>query len=545
MNKIHSLISSLEAEKLMQKGNYREALELLSCALKENNASMKENVLSNISICHLYFQEYDQAKNYLEKLVMINPENCTALYNLAYSYVSLGKYEEAIHFFEELKKKEAINEDIAYNLGMAYLKTRFVDKAMESFYFLTEKTDGQQLIYNIGLTLMQMNYPEKARDLFVKRLAKDNQDNHCLFGLGIAYSRLLDFRKAIECLERVISRDPSHYPGAYISLAVAYFQIGFLEKSIEKLNTVISIQSDIPEAWYYLGWIYESCGQIDKAVESLNKARQLSPNNLEIWEGLGGLYLKTGHYYEASTCFKKAFQLSQDTKYAYKTALIFFLQKEYQKAIPELLLCLSEIESCGSFRVKDFSREELWKNLALCYYYTHQYQESVQFGVKFLKNSELPGAPMPDSMVYFVAGNSLMKLGQFEKARDYLSRGLKIKPKDLNLLYSLGTLEGRLGNFEKAEDYLENALSFQRNPDILYALALTKMKLKKNEASIKLLEEYQKFQQINPKVLYKLGLFYLHLKDRIRAKAAFKKVISLEPGNKKAQEYLKSLGNVL
>jgi tetratricopeptide (TPR) repeat protein len=134
-----------------------------------------------------------------------------------------------------------------------------------------------------------------------------------------------------------------------------------------------------------------------------------------------------------------------------------------------------------------------------------------------------------------------MKLGKMRDAKTYLSRGLKIQPKDANLLYSMGILEGNLENFEGAEQYLDKALIIRRSPDIIYALALTKMKLKDNSSAAKLFEEYKDFNRSNPDILYKLGLLFIELKDYDKARKAFQDTLTLSPENERAREYLRSL----
>lgn len=172
------------------------------------------------------------------------------------------------------------------------------------------------------------------------------------------------------------------------------------------------------------------------------------------------------------------------------------------------------------------------ESLSISYYYLEQYDKAIEYGQKIVQKDQTK------LFIFFIIGSSYIKLGKMKTAKDYLLMGLKLQPKDVNILYSLGILEGNIGNFEEAKQYLNKALIIQRSPDIIYALALTQMKLKNNNSAAELFEEYQKFYNTNAEILYKLGLLYIELKNYDRAKKAFKETLSISPENKRAKEYL-------
>ncbi len=547
MNKVHSYLRELEAEDLIAVKKYKEALDLLLEALKENDFINKESVFSNISICYLYFQDFKNARSYLEKLISINPDNVTGLYNLGFCCLSLKLYREAIGHFEKLKSKKEFSFDLSYNLGFAYLGINEIIKAMENFHSLITHQTPPELIYNIGISLIHFKFSSEARDYFIKYLSLRNNDIDATFGLGIAYSQLQEFRKAIECFQRVIGWDGKRYISAYVSLSVAYLEIGNGGKALEFLNTAVEIDPLMPEAWYYLGVVYESMEQMSRALDAYKKAGDLNHAMPDVWEKLGNLNLKLGNRNEARISFKKAFKLTcndesrgqKNTEYAYKIGLLFMAEKEYQYALDYFLLCLEKLKLSIKNSFIEISNKQgfkdIYENLAICYYYKEEYLNAIEYSKIVIEKDKY------NAFIYYITGCSYMKLDNILKAREYLTLGLEISPEDINILYSIGILEGYEERFEEAERFLNKALIIQRSPDIIYALALTKIKLNEISSAVVLLSEYQKYFRNNPEILYKLGLMFIELHHYGEAKNAFQEVLVIHPDNKKAMEYINYL----
>ncbi len=528
MNKVGAFLNELEAEALLAQGKFTEALPLLRNALEKNEYLNKESLLCNISLCYFKMQDYKQSVFYLQELFKINPEYPTVVYNLAYSCLMLNDYNQAVKNFEAVREKEGMNQDIAYNLGTAYMGRKEGKKAMECFnYLIDTRPLSPQLIYNAGIGLVNNGFSKEARDFFIKYLSSAQNDIDATFGLGIAYNQQKDYRKAIECFLRVISWDEMRYPSAFVSLGMAYFQIGNISKSLEYLNE--AARFNLAEAWYYLGVVYEATEQLDNAVLAYKKAGDIDHAFWEVWEKLGNLYLKKSSLPESRISYKKAFKLTGRPFFAFKAGLISMMQKEYPQALEYFLICFEKKSE------DEFQEADLYQNLAVCCYYLDKHAESVNYARKALEIDK------KRESVYFVLGSSLLKTARTAEARTILLEGLKFCPEDVNLLYTLGVLEGSLGDYRSSSDYFSRAVKITRSPDVLYALGLAKMKLNDKDSAAELFDEFKQYHKDDPDMLYKLGLLFIELKNYNKAKTAFKEVLSINPGEEKAKNYLYSL----
>jgi len=529
MNKVSAFINELEIEEMMANGKYEEALPILLDVYQGEDFLNKESILSNIALCFLYKKNYVEAIHYLEKLLAINSNNTTAIYNIAYAYVQLKKYEKAIEYFKLLEKNGGMNYDAFYNMGIAYLGMNQIDRTMACFFKLMEGKNIQpEIIYNAGLQLISLNYPEKAREFFTHYLAIFPNEMDATFGLGIAYYQLREYRKAIECLSRVVSWDVKRYPSASVSLGMAFFQIGDVTRALHYLTE--ATQFNIYESWYYLGIVYESMEQLEKALACYRKALVLGADVPDLYEKEGNVLLKLSRIDEAKKSFRMAFEFSKKISYLFHVGLVALSQRKYEEAFEAFRFCLNNYKDTEGLSIID-----IHQNLAICCYYLEKFEETIfhsQHTIELDNSREL---------VYYVMGSSLMKIGKLEEAENILKAGLRFCEDDVNLLYTLGILEGNLENFNSSEEYLEKALKISRNPEILYALALTRMKLNKKESAAELLEEFKAYHKEETEVLYKLGLLFIELRDYKKAERAFEDFLSIKPGDEKAIGYLKSL----
>lgn len=123
-----------DALKLIDQGNYTEAINVLKLALEED---MENDITwNNISLCYDAIGEFQLALEAAQKAVNIGDENEVEYTNLGNAYYNLGNIEEARLAYE---KALAFDEDYYYaifGLGVYYGEKEEYTKALEKFYYL-------------------------------------------------------------------------------------------------------------------------------------------------------------------------------------------------------------------------------------------------------------------------------------------------------------------------------------------------------------------------------------------------------------------------
>ncbi|NPV02334.1 MAG: tetratricopeptide repeat protein [Brevinematales bacterium] len=525
MNKFISFMKEMETEKLIEEGNYAKAIPYILEAMDKEEYIDRFSILDKLAYCYIKLENYDAGLKYLNEMYQINPHAPSVKHNLGICHFYLENYELAANYFEDVYESDKSDDFIAFHLCLCNIKMNNFEKAEPLFDYFVVKADAALNVFNLGMNLIQEDDPQRSKDLFLKYLQHFPKEINATFGLGVSYIELKDYQKAIECFSRVYEEDKERYPMTLVLLGMCFFEVGQTYQAQEVLKVAIEQDRTNMEAWYYIGIVYEALGQPDDAIEALKYAAGLKPHASEIWERLAYIYLNQKVYAKARESFLKVFQITNNPEYAYRIGLSYMLEEKYDKAIDYFTLCLESSKNT----------DDIYENLGICYYHLRKYWESIQYLEPLIKKG------VSKEIIFFIYGSSLMKVGKLNQAREILEQGLKVNPSEINILYGLGLLEANKEDYHKASQYLEKAIIIDRNPDIIYTLALTKMKLGEADSAIDLFEEYMLHKEPEPDTLYKIGLLYIQLKEFHKAKRIFQDIVSIDPGNQNAKNYIKDL----
>lgn len=140
---------------------------------------------------------------------------------------------------------------------------------------------------------------------------------------------------------------------------------------------------------------------------------------------------------------------------------------------------------------------------------------------------------------YEEIGDNYISLGELKKAEKALLEALKINPDSANASYLLGFLYSCQRNWKQSIDFLERSDGLKPNhPEILRCLGWSYAMEGKTDRGIILLERAKTLAPDDVYILTDLGVCYLNKKDIKKALPIFRKVLDLDPENKKARECL-------
>jgi tetratricopeptide (TPR) repeat protein len=83
--------------------------------------------------------------------------------------------------------------------------------------------------------------------------------------MGLAYTGLGKFKKAIEAYEKAIEINP-YYGTAYYNMGIAYTGLGKFKKAIEAYEKAIEINPDYGTAYYNMGIAYTGLDKFEEAI---------------------------------------------------------------------------------------------------------------------------------------------------------------------------------------------------------------------------------------------------------------------------------------
>jgi serine/threonine protein kinase/Tfp pilus assembly protein PilF len=219
---------------------------------------------------------YEEAIQYLEKAVELDPTFFKAYSWLFWTYYFLGDIKARNEAYEKAKtfSHKATEKGKLY---LEYANAIFVEPNREKRFSVLQQLvkkfpKEKDAHHNLAL-YYESRDPDKAIEEYNKALELDPNYGGTLNQLGYVYMRLRNYEKAVEYLKRYVSVSPGE-PNPLDSLAEAYFQMGRLDEAIAKFKEALEIKPDFLITSHSIHYIYalkedypESMKWIDKYID--------------------------------------------------------------------------------------------------------------------------------------------------------------------------------------------------------------------------------------------------------------------------------------
>jgi tetratricopeptide (TPR) repeat protein len=210
-----------EALVLVEKGDISRAQALLEDLRREHPDY--HMVLYGIGVCHAMQGHTDEAIPCFERAVEIYPPFAHAHYNLGESYRRKIEIEKAATAYEAAIAADGSDGDIG----------QLARKRLDEMEAITRKSGiglstyiRNQKIFDRGFVALQERRFEAAIELFAQVLASQNDHVQSYGNMGLAYARISNRQKALECLNKALELDPEYEPAIVNRLAVEHLKEG-------------------------------------------------------------------------------------------------------------------------------------------------------------------------------------------------------------------------------------------------------------------------------------------------------------------------------
>lgn len=307
--------------------------------------------------------------------------------------------------------------------------------------------DDLAILLELGEILIERGFLIEAKEVFL-HLQENGNEEADLVQIYLAEIAIEeeDFETAFSLLDEIKENSP-YYPRALFEMANAYQMIGFLEVSLAKLQTLLSLLPDDPTvqfAYAEIALLAERDALAQNMYELLLAAGYKEYSNVSIIARLALTLANQGKFEEAVTYYQQAYQQKKSVDVLLHLARLYVQLKENQSAIPyyEELLEL------------DPSQTEPFIELADVYIQEQQPLKARDRLLQAIKENPY--------YVYFYLhlAEVYQQLEDYEKAKDYLEQALNLGEEDDQVLAALTKNSFYLADYEQALSYfveIENA----------------------------------------------------------------------------------------
>lgn len=254
----------------------------------------------------------------------------------------IDKVEE----LQNILKEDASNFQARRQLAVLLLDMGYPEEAKQHLLYLSKIfTDDSGIFYNLGITyekLKDLNSAEKAYNKAIE-LAPDEIDSY--YNLGLVYIDKKIYDKAIDCFETVLQKD-NNDSNAYFSIGLCYFKEGKLDGAKYYFQRTIDLNDEDIYAQFYIGNILKEQGNNDEAREKFHKVLELSPDYSWAYFNLAAIDYEEGDTNSAIENLKKTLELNPKDIDAYETyAKILTKAKKYDNAA---VIIEQALDNCGA-----------------------------------------------------------------------------------------------------------------------------------------------------------------------------------------------------
>ena len=135
------------------------------------------------------------------------------------------------------------------------------------------------LVFDLLLAASYLLYTQRdvmAKMVLEQKIQIEPADTHARLKLGIKYSQLGQYDRAIEEYEKVIGLDPSNEK-AHFNLGVRYFEKGLLEQAKQEFYQVLDLRPNHSGAHLGLGVVHAMKREVNEALYHYKKLKQVNP----------------------------------------------------------------------------------------------------------------------------------------------------------------------------------------------------------------------------------------------------------------------------
>lgn len=461
--------------------DYKKIIEAAITLLEDKTAVFKNNkersagyYLASVCCCDMYMiydaEMLDEALQYIEKAIILNPSDDECLNIKAYIYSKTGKSKEAISIYRKLLEKYPENCYYLFRLAGVYGDLRKLKKALYYYQKVAELDDSYPDVQReIGVILREMaeedhrkQYYRLAVNAFNKQISRV-ETQYDLIERGRLYMELGMFEEAKKDIRRTMKLNPDNIY-AYNAMGDIFRYKRMYEEAIRWYQEGLQHVKDdnTPALYEGIAQCYECIGRYQQAKVWYEEAMALFPGRGRIYDKYAGFYEHIRAYERAKEIFEKGQTLSSSYKRYFGMEIARMMEKYapkeaykiYRQAYKENS---QDIKACfGIGRYYLYHKDKPKKGMAFFLAGVHIARENKDN--RFLREG------------YFYVGLGFFFLGKRGDAADYFSKALKLYEEtcggiydakepagiDAHDFYVIGRLLALSGDLGRASFYFES-----------------------------------------------------------------------------------------
>jgi tetratricopeptide (TPR) repeat protein len=465
----------LSAVAAVQKGNYSNAIEILSSLVEKNPSDFDSLLL--LAECYEKVDDPIQALLALKAAQKLEPQNAKLLVNLGIIYSRLFLHELTTHVLKQALDLGEVEENIYLTLAWSYFRLNKMDETVKICKEgLLINASWNDLRFFLGMTY-----------LYIK---------NTLGAITIAEElKAINDPRATQLMKTIGEDDPEKDKIKTIQAkneARDHMQVfeGRMKKgklktkdAVTILTSALRLDDELAIAYTMLGKILDDSGLIDEGLSLHKRAIELDSTLSVAYNNLGYILQLKRNYLEAIQAYEMALQLDPNIVQAHNSiGCLYDYLGNYEKGLSHFLEALKI----------DPSRIATIQNLGWVYMALGRFDEALEV---YKQYADLyPGKIDPNLAI----ANIFREMGRYNMAENQYLIALQKDSESLLSWLGLGECYEEMGEKEKLQEVFHKLFSLSpRSPEEMFRMAEVMEKID-TEISAKYWREYLSVAEVYP-----------------------------------------------
>ncbi len=480
----------------------------------------------NLAVVYVKNKEPQKAVETAKKAFEYASKDDYSVYYIAgTACMAIKKFDEAAEYFEQALKLNPEHSQLYNNLGTCYVTVGDLENAYKNFIKASELDSESSITYfNIASILQLQNKHKEACEYFEKAYALEPQDNY-LTALALSEVKSKQYFEAIKHYKILITRHPEKSNFQY-NLACCLDAVGEYTNAIAILAHLVLLNPKSVSMAKKLASIYMKINQFGNAKNLYEKIILQGNVSFEIYYEFAQLCAKTDDLDKAEKILKKVLELNPDFALAHKDLGVLYLSK----------------------RLFDYAEDEFKKALKLApddFNVIFEYANYLHTVTEFKKSDEYYQKALeiqPDNyeLLEFSALNKML-LGELDLAYEQIEKALSKVSDDGFMYFIAGKIKFLQNNFEDAKMYFVKSYELEKTNDAENMLGYCYYELGNYELANGIFKHLLKSNPLNVNLLLCSAKCYEKLDDNDAALEMLEEIVKTFPECEEAQEMIRKL----
>jgi len=276
---------------------------------------------------YLNEQDYDQAINYYDRAINLDPEFIDAYNNRGVAYLESNEPGLALESYNHAIQLKPDYYEAILNRSGAYIELGRTEPALRDLELLQSVFPDTSIVYfSIGLAKSKAREFNGAIASFKQAWVMDSSNAEIPINIGTAFYYQDSYDSAKFYLEKALEIEPEQ-GNAYNAMSLMAIDQGYLSSAMDLINKALDFAPNDPYFLNNRGYIHLLSDSIDLAEADINESIRIDPYNGWAYRNKGIMYIKKQQFTDAVRLLTQAVKMDNTIE-----AVYFHLGNAYQGA---------------------------------------------------------------------------------------------------------------------------------------------------------------------------------------------------------------------